>query len=303
MEKDKPLKESWSEIMEKSSSPDSLLDSPYRSDEDEDSGEDEMELDRLDAPVIWIRYIHGRSEETVNKLILQAFETHEVEGVEIVYTHYSNDPDRNHAYILLNSKKHSMKLLEGVIPVVLPAQGEDDEDQTLTFEEANHLEPRETQDANVLYLWNLEYKRKPKEVAEFFEELISTWSPVEGHKLQTDRFGNFNNALKIKLYCYEDTRKCIYLLNFREVEGVTIRAGFCNVDRNVVNRYRPEKVDRVKALKKNKYKKPAKALRRTPPKKKIADPHPQNKNIIKIEPGKGGWVEVPVKSKGKKGRK
>lgn len=251
------------------------------------------ELDRLDAPVLWIRKIFGATIETLESLILSAFKEHGIDDAKLVYYHISDDPKRTHAYLLLNSASHSEKLLKGVIPVVLP--NVEDEDQVLVFEEADHLEPRENQDANILYLWNLDYPGKPQEIADYFHDLISQWSPVCEVIIQKDRYGEYNKALKVKMFCYEDTRKCIYLLNFRNVEGTLIRAGFCTIDYTTVSRYRPEKTDRLKVKPpvSSSGKQKQKPLRK-PLKKKEKEESPP-KNIIKAS--KNGWIEIPAKKK------
>lgn len=288
MEDNKALKDSWGAILD-STNPLSPINSPR------DDEYDEKELDRIDAPVLWTKNVFGANEETLKFLINNSFKEHDLGEVEVVFCHVSEDPNRSHAYFLLNSKIHSEKLLQSIITIVIPAESEESEDQTLVFEVAEHLQPRDTQDPCVLYLWNLKYDRSPEEIAEYFEELLSSWSPIQGFKIQYDRYNNFNNALKIKLYCYEDTRKAIYLLNFKNVEGTMIRAGFCNIDREVSYSHVPIDSDRIDAAKKKKPSKKKKPLRKTPPKKKVQNKDTKVTNIIKAS--KDGWVEIPIKEK------
>lgn len=301
MEDEKELKQSWGEMVEAEFPTEHL--SPR-----EESELSPEEIDRYDAPVIWVKRVYGLSSHELTDLINDAFKTHDVENAEVIYTHISTSEDKDHAYILINSKTHSEKLLEGLIPVVVPGIEGEEDDNTLDFDAAIHLEPRETQDPCTLYLWNLNYQGKnPKQISQYFEDLISSWCPVMDVIPQKDRYGDFNHALKIRLFCYEDTRKCIYLLNYNEVEEVLIRAGFCNIDHTVISRFRPKENDRNKALKKLPAKKNSVRLnlKKTPPKKKHSGDNMKeknnnnnNNNIVKVS--KNGWIEIPKKNKSSK---
>lgn len=262
------------------------------------SGDDDADVtvekdDRVDAPVLWSKNVFGMNSSELEVCILNAFKARGVEGVEVVYTHISTHQERSHAYVLLNSLRHSNQILEGVIPVVYEGTDSDAEDNVLNFEAAEHLEPRENQHGCIVYLWQLDYGRRERDVVKYFDNLISGWTPVNEIIPQYDQQKQFKNAIKIKFFCYEDARKCIYLLNYRDVEGVVIRAGFCTIDYSTNTRYKPTSSDRANASRK---KKPTKSNDNVSLRKKPIPTKESTAPVIKA--AKDTWVEVkPAKKR------
>lgn len=184
--------------------------------------------DRYDAPVIWIRKTHGLTSEELQTYIMKAFEEAGVKDVQIVQMYVSFSSHKNHAYMVLSSVRHSDMLLDGTINV--PVESEEDEEMFLWFEKADHLEPRETQDPNILYIWQLPANEPSSEVYRLLELAISALAPIVKMEVSSREDGMCDGWAKVVFNHEFDTQKCVYMFNYNHFMGCEIRAVFCNSD-------------------------------------------------------------------------
>tara|TARA_R110002072_G_scaffold45565_4_gene126766 strand:+ start:61426 stop:62268 length:843 start_codon:yes stop_codon:yes gene_type:complete len=253
----------------------------------------EEESDRLEAPCMLLKNAYGASQETIIDVIESTFIEHGLPEVKVTFM-YKPDEGRYHAYLVLNSSKNSDKLLKGVISVVMPkdqivsepANEEEQEKTVLLFEEADHLEPRDTQNPNMLYLWGLDMDMEPSEIQELFTDLVEKWAPAAYVELQYNQKGEFNNSMKIEFYCMFDCRKSIYLLNYNQIMGAVVRAAFCNED-HIIFRKPIATKGRVREIKKPQGPPRNNAKSVNPPKAKK-----KRSKAKKPKESKGGWTTV-----------
>lgn len=261
------------------------------------------EKDRLNAPVLWLRRTFRVDPDVIRKAILNAFHESGKTQVQIVDMFVTFNPERDHAYLILNSKAASELLLDGTLTIYVPnpkVQSEDGdpdeeespdekpEDVKLWFEKADHLTPKPYQDPYTLYLWQLPQIPGAEMEAEI-RRVISPWCPILDVAVDENDQGVCRGSAKVSLDCEFDTQKCCYMLSYNRMLGEDIRASFCNTDRTVV-RKRSEGPEANKE-------------RHANPRPKTEKVIPKKKRAPKVkEPSKpketGGWAVV-----GREGRR
>jgi len=195
--------------------------------------EGEKNADRWEAPPLWIKRTFGAAEQEVSSAIIDALKRGGVENPEIICLHITLNPDRDHAYILLNSAATSELLIDGTITVVVTNRRRKDdveEDCVLCFDKADHLTPNDGQDPYTLYIWQLPKNKTVEMVHEALTKLLTPFAPVIEIEV-SDRAGKCDGWAKIKFDYEFDVQKCIYLLNYNVFMGSEIRAAFFNFNR------------------------------------------------------------------------
>ena len=188
---------------------------------------------KYNVPVIWIKRRFRASDEVLRKSIKETFEKADIKGVEIVDLYIANTQGKDHAYMVLNSEEAGNNLLDGTLNVYVHTEYDDGEssDSLLIFEIADHLNPNEDQDPNVLYLWQLPTNIPAKDVEAALRERIKNLAPILNIDVRKSPNENCSGSAKIRFGCQHDTRKCIYMLNFNTFLESEIRVAYYNKDR------------------------------------------------------------------------
>ncbi len=190
--------------------------------------------DRWEAPVLWIKRTYKAPQELIESTIIRELQKAGIENPQIISMHITSNPGRDHAYLLLSSKKASELLIDGTVSIVVPHVDEemkDKEDAVLWFDKADHLEPTEKQDPFVLYIWQLPKSRTVTEIDVKLRDLLSSWCPLISLEIGSSDDGKTLGWAKAHFGYEFDTQKAIYLLNFNSFMGAEVRAAFCVVDR------------------------------------------------------------------------
>jgi hypothetical protein len=221
--------------------------------------------DYYDAPVLWIKKIFNCSRDNLIQKTEEAFRNANMVDVKVVELYTSSNRARDHAYLLLNSKRASELLLDGTINIIITVHkykedkedrddGEDKEDRddknddgdnkkdddsddemdiTLWFDIADHLKPRDNQESCTIFIQGLPDNRPTVQIAQELRRKISKWCPIEDIDVPSDKTGKGLSVgtAKIKLQHEFDTQKCIYLLNYSLFLEREIRVSFCNINR------------------------------------------------------------------------
>jgi|SRR5579885_829741 len=239
--------------------------------------------DYFNAPVIWVKKIFKCPRDELISNIETAFSKAGMENVKVVELYTTSNRTKDHAYILLNSKKASDLLLDGTINVKIRSHDDDDEDDdeeinevTLWFDIADHLRPKENQEECVIFIQGLPDQRPAMQIAQELRRKISTWCPIEDIDVPSDKEGKgmSTGIAKIKFKFGFDAQKSIYLLNYSLFLGHEIRVSFCNMDRVYSRRNRNIESNRNKT------------------------PSPENIEDSDVKQN-GDWVEVKKFSKKK----
>lgn len=243
------------------------------------------EEDIYEAPVLWIKKTFGADKEYITKQVIDGFAVKDVKDVEVIELYITSKKGKDHAYMLLNSSKYSNYLLDGNINITISVKSEEydeEEEFTLWFEKADHLEPRDDQDPFTLYIWQLPKTNPANQIAEELRILISRWCPINDIFVPTDDEGKglCKGWAKVEFQYEFDTQKCIYLLNFNFFLNTEIRAGFCNTDRVMVKKKESTNTKKDKTRKGN-----------SRPSKKNSTKYKKSNN----KPSKNGWTLVTRK--------
>lgn len=200
---------------------------------------DGADSDRWEAPVLWIKRTYRAPADLIKSLIVDQLKKAGIENPEVVSLYITLNPGRDHAYLLLSSKKASELLIDGTINIVVPCADEEiegKEEAVLWFDKADHLEPNEKQDPYVLYIWQLPKNRPAQEIKSHLEPMLNSWSPLLSLEVGSVEGGKGAGWAKAHFNYEFDTQKCIYLLNFNLFMGSEVRAAFCNIDRAAPSR-------------------------------------------------------------------
>jgi hypothetical protein len=196
---------------------------------------DEEKEDRIEAPVLLIKKVFKTRREILIEKVETAFREAGREQVQVLELYLTTNSTKDHAYMLLNSKSASDLLLDGTVNISVPVENDEGvvDEIVLWFDEADHLEPKEHQEPNVLFIRNLPTNRPALQVAQELRLKIFKWCPIEDIDVPSDRSGKGTcvGTAKIYLETEFDTRKCIYLLNHSMFLGEEILASFSNRDR------------------------------------------------------------------------
>lgn len=216
--------------MERSINPD------LEEDEIDERYQEELDdSDRLEAPVLLIKKVFKNKKDILIEKVESAFKNAGRENVKVVELYLTSNSTKDHAYLLLNSRSATELLLDGTINISVPVENDDGEfdDIVLWFDEADHLQPKDHQEPNVLFIRELPTNRPSGQVAQELRLKISKWCSILDIDVPSDRDGKGTCVGNAKIYLETefDTRKCIYLLNHSLFLGKVILASFSNKDR------------------------------------------------------------------------